>query len=269
MKQHVEDGIHYLQFEQLAAAANGRIQHAIFGRHGGVSPTPFTSLNLSVSVPDEKERVYANRRRAFGLFDRDTHTLVHAHLVHGRTVARVTSASNGTWIEHVDGIMTNERGCGLTMNFADCTPIFLYDPVRQAIGLGHAGWQGCVRDLPGAMVQAMQAEFGSRPADLWAGIGPSIGPCCYEVDEPVIGAVEAAFDRPEQYLVPQPAKARPHLALPQANRHNLLRAGVPANQIEMADLCTACRTDLFFSHRAENGRTGRFGSIFLLTDNPA
>lgn len=246
--------------------ANGRIHHAIFGRQGGLSPAPFNSLNLSVSVADEKARVYANRRRAFGLFGRDTDSLVHAHLVHGRRVARVTSADNGTWIEHVDGIITNQPGCGLTMNFADCTPILLYDPVRSAIGLGHAGWQGCVRDLPGAMVAAMQAEFGSRPEQLWAGIGPSIGPCCYEVDEPVIGAVWAAFAQPDQFLIPQPGQARPHLALPQANRQNLLRAGVSAAQIELSNLCTACHTDLFFSHRAENGRTGRFGSIFLLTN---
>ncbi|MFO7536786.1 MAG: peptidoglycan editing factor PgeF [Chloroflexota bacterium] len=264
MQQQVQNEIRYFQFESLLRAGNGRIQHAIFGRQGGVSPAPFDSLNLSVSVPDKKERVYANRRRAFGLFGRDTDTLVHAHLVHGRTVARVASANNGTWAEHVDAIITNEPGCGLTMNFADCTPILLYDPVRQAIGLGHAGWQGCVVDLPGAMVQAMQTEFGSRPDQLWAGIGPSIGPCCYEVGEPVIGAVHEAFARPDQFLLPQPDRDRPHFDLPQANRRNLIRAGLPAAQIEMPGLCTACHTDLFFSHRAENGRTGRFGSIFLL-----
>jgi polyphenol oxidase len=266
MQQREKNGIHYFQFERLLEVANGRIQHAIFGRQGGVSPAPFDSLNLSVSVPDDKARVYANRRRAFGLFGHDTHTLVHAHLVHGQAVARVTSASNGTWIEHVDGIITDEPGCGLTMNFADCTPIFLYDPVRQAIGLGHAGWQGCVVDLPGAMVRAMQAEFGSRPDELWAGIGPCIGPCCYEVGKAVISAVHETFDQPEQLLLPQPGRERPHFDLPQANRRNLMRAGLPADQIEMPALCTACHTDLFFSHRAENGRTGRFGSIFLLTD---
>jgi polyphenol oxidase len=266
MRQQVENGICYFQFDNLLGTANGRIQHAVFGRQGGVSPTPFASLNLSVSVPDEKAYVYANRRRAFDLFGRDTGNLVHAHLVHGRAVARVTSAGNGTWIEHVDGIITNEPGCGLTMNFADCTPILLYDPVRQAIGLGHAGWQGCMADLPGAMVQAMQAEFGSQPEHLWAGIGPCIGLCCYEVDEPVISAVHEAFARPEWFLLPQPGRERPHFDLPQANRRNLLRAGILPDQIEMSGLCTACRTDLFFSHRAENGRTGRFGSIFLLTD---
>ena len=249
---------------------NGRFPHAIFTRRGGVSPAPFATLNLSVSVPDEKERVYANRRLAYGVYGRDTDTVVHAHLVHGRDVARVTQADNGTWIPHVDGIITNELGCALTLNFADCAPIFLLDPVQQAIGLGHAGWQGAVKDLPGAMVRAMQREFGSQPADLWAAVGPCIGPCCYEVGEVVITAVQGAFVAPETLLTTQNGKVkslatpsvRPHFDLPEANRRNLLRAGV--QQIELSGLCTACRTDLFFSHRAEKGKTGRFGTIFVL-----
>lgn len=244
---------------------NGRLQHAIFTRQGGVSPVPFASLNLSVSVPDEKARVYANRRRAYGVYGRDTGSVVHAHLVHGRDVARVTQANNGTWIPEVDGIITNEPGCALTMNYADCTPIFLYDPVRHAIGLGHAGWQGAVQDLPGAMVAAMGREFGSDPADLVTAVGPCIGPCCYEVGEPVIGAVHSAFADAATLLPANGHGDRPHFDLPEANRRNLLRAGV--RHIEMSGLCTACRTDLFFSHRAEKGCTGRFGAIFVLQGN--
>ncbi|MCB9421954.1 MAG: peptidoglycan editing factor PgeF [Ardenticatenaceae bacterium] len=271
MRQNQRNNIPYFQFESLPD--NGRIQHAIFTRQGGVSPAPFESLNLSVSVPDEKARVYENRRRAYGLYGRDTDTVVHAHLIHDTAVARVTQANNGTWLPHVDAIITNEPGCALTMNYADCTPIFLYDPVHQAIGLGHAGWQGTVKDLPGAMVKAMQTEFGSKPADLIAGIGPSIGPCCYEVGEVVITAVHNAFDDPETLLL-QPANQqtnnqqpaannhRPHFDLPEANRRNLENAGV--RHIELSGLCTACRTDLFFSHRAEKGRTGRFGTVFIL-----
>lgn len=273
MKAQHKNGIPFFQFERLLG--NGRIQHAIFTHQGGVSPAPFESLNLSVSVPDEKDRVYENRRRAYGVYGRDTHTVVHAHLVHGRAVACVTQQDNGTWLPRVDGIITNEPGCALTMNYADCTPIFLYDPVKQAIGLGHAGWQGTVKDLPGAMVQAMQTEFGSDPAQLIAGIGPAIGACCYEVGENVITAVHNAFTNPETLLLQptnqqtnnqQPAtnNRRPHFDLPEANRRNLARAGV--RHIEQSGLCTACRTDLFFSHRAEKGKTGRFGTIFILNN---
>jgi YfiH family protein len=225
-----------------------------------------------MAVADERERVYANRRRAFGLFGRDTGTTVHAHMVHGATVARVTQGDNGTWVRHVDGLVTDEPGCALAMSFADCAPIFLFDPVKNAIGLGHAGWRGTVEDLPGAMVRKMAAEFGSHPADLIGGVGPCIGPCCYEVDEPVTSMVAAAFAAPASLLVTPGGRShapleangrRPHFDLPEANRRNLANAGV--QRIELSGLCTACRTDLFFSHRAENGRTGRFGTILLLT----
>lgn len=261
MKQQQRNGLLYFQFETLPD--NGRIQHAVFSRRGGVSPVPYDSLNLSVSVPDDNDRVYANRRRAYGLFGRDTDTLVHAHLVHGNQVVRVTQADNQSWPQG-DALITNEPGCGLTMNYADCTPIFLYDPVRQAIGLGHAGWQGAVKDLPGAMVRAMQQAFASDPADLLAGIGPTIGWAQYEVDEPLVSQVKDSFTNwPELLRVP-PGKGngRYHFDLELANYGRLTAAGV--RQIELSGFCTAARTDLFFSHRAEKGKTGRFGTIFLL-----
>ncbi len=249
----------YFRFESFPDG--GILQHAIFTRSGGVSPAPFASLNLSVSVPDEKANVYANRRRAYGLYGLDTDTVVHAHLVHGHAVARVTQADAGAWVSHVDGIITDEPGCALTMNFADCAPIFLYDPLRRAAGLGHAGWKGAIVDLPGAMVRAMQEAFGSEPHSLLAAVGPCIGPCCYEVGEAVISASHDAFADPSALLADH-GGPQPHFDLPEANRRNLLRAGV--RQIEMSGLCTACRTDLFFSHRAEKGRTGRFGAIMIL-----
>ena len=285
MKSYSHDDLLAFRFDGLP---NGHLRHAVFSRRGGVSVAPFDSLNLSMAVADERERVYANRRRAYGLFGRDTDTVVHAHLVHGATVARVTTAENGTWVHHVDGLITDQPGCVLTMSFADCAPILLYDPVHRAIGLGHAGWKGAVADLPGALVRAMQAQFGSDPAELLAAVGPCIGPCCYEVGEIVIDAVTAAFAQPDDLLRPMsdelrvtsdefraigyrptplatrhsPPTTHRHFALPEANRRNLLNAGV--RHVELAEYCTACRTDLFFSHRAEKGRTGRFGVVLGL-----
>lgn len=259
MKSFEHDELHYFRFDELPH--NGVARHAVFSRRGGVSAAPFDSLNMSMSVPDERDRVYANRRRVYGLFGRDTDTVVHAHLVHGADVARVTQADNGSWVEHVDGLITDEPGCVLSMNFADCAPIFLYDPRRRAIGLGHAGWRGTVVDLPGAMVRAMAAQFGSDPADLVAAVGPCIGPCCYEVGDEVIVGVRAAFAAPDE-LLPMNGGPRPHFDLPEANRRNLSAAGVKG--IELSSYCTACHTDLFFSHRAEQGRTGRFGTVFAL-----
>ena len=285
MKSYAHDNLHYFRFETLPGngTSNGTpaVDHAVFSRRGGYSVAPFDSFNMSMSVPDERDRVYANRRRVYGLYGRDTDTVVHAHLVHGADVARVTQADNGTWVEHVDGLITNQPGTVLSMNFGDCTPIFLYDPRRHAIGLGHAGWRGTMVDLPGAMVRAMTEQFGSDPADLVAAVGPCIGPCCYEVGEEVIAAVGAAFAEADTLLRPPTEEATPvarrgqesdgrrstadhrFFDLPQANHVNLANAGV--RNIEMSGFCTACRTDLFFSHRAEKGRTGRFGTVFALT----
>jgi polyphenol oxidase len=257
--QSEQDLIPFFRFESFPE--DGKQQHAVFTRIGGVSPAPFDSLNLSASVSDDKTRVYANRQRAFAVYGRDHDSVVHAHLVHGAAVAQVTQQQNGRHVGPVDGLITNEPGCGLTMNFADCAPIFIYDPATQAIGLGHAGWQGAVKDLPGALVRAMQAAFGSDPAALLAAIGPCIGACCYEVGEAVITAVRESYAEPDTLLVAN-SGPRPHFDLVAANRRNLQAAGV--RQVETSGLCTACRTDLFFSHRAEKGRTGRFGVLFLL-----
>ena len=277
MKTFAHDDLRAFRFDSLP---NGTLHHAVFSRRGGVSVAPFDSLNLSMAVADERDRVYANRRRAYGLFGRDTDTVVHAHLVHGATVARVTTAENGTWVHHVDGLITDQPGCVLTMSFADCAPILLYDPVHRAIGLGHAGWKGAVADLPGALVRAMAEQFGSDPAGLLAAVGPCIGPCCYEVGEIVIDAVRAAFASSDELLRERtndqrpttndsspatrhsPLATRRHFDLPEANRRNLLNAGV--RHVELSGHCTACRTDLFFSHRAEKGRTGRFGVVLGL-----
>lgn len=260
MYRNIAKGITYFQFDTFPAVG---IRHGVFGRHGGVSPAPFDSLNLSSAVKDDPANFWENRQRAYGLFGREYDDLVHARLVHGADVAVVTRGNQGDIMNNVDAYITNDRGCGLTMNYADCAPIFIYDPIQRAIGLGHAGWKGTAADVPGAMVRAMQAAYDSNLADLIAGVGPCISAAVYEVGDEVIAAVREAFPHEaNQLLVPQSNGSRPHFDLPAANRLNLWRAGV--TKIEMSGLCTGQRTDLFFSHRMENGRTGRFGAIFIL-----
>jgi len=186
-----DDDIHYYSFNTFPG--NGQVRHAIFTRQGGISQAPYDSLNLSISVADATNNVLINRSRAYGTHNRTSNTLVHAHLTHGSDVAIVSQQEYGQYVGPVDGLISSEPGCGLTMNYADCAPIFLYDPDRNVIGLGHAGWKGAVKDLPGALVRAMQRVYGSDPAGLIAGIGPCIGPCCYEVGETVISAVRSSF----------------------------------------------------------------------------
>jgi YfiH family protein len=149
----------------------------------------------------------------------------------------------------------------LTMRFADCTPILLYDPVRHAAGIAHAGWRGTVSGAAVSALHAMQSAFGTRPQDVQAGIGPSIGPDRYQVGEEVVEAVRRAFGTTDG-LIKRADDGSAYLDLWAANRLALERVGV--RQIEVAGICTATRTDEFYSHRAEAGRTGRFGVVMAL-----
>lgn len=263
MKLHEVNGIPVFKFEFFPD--NHRVKHAIFTRQGGISTRPFDSLNLSTAVDDDEANVKANRELAYSTMGRSSETLVHAHLSHSALVSVVTNEDHGRSMGPADGLITIERGCGLTMNYADCSAILLYDPVRKAIGLGHSGWKGSVLDLPRSIVQAMNGTFGSKPTDLIAAIGPTIGPCCYLVGKDVIALVERAFNNADSLLFPanegRASGSTLRFDLQEANRQRLLEAGV--RQIESANVCTSCRTDWFFSHRGENGQTGRYGVMLI------
>jgi YfiH family protein len=147
------------------------------------------------------------------------------------------------------------------MRFADCVPILLHDPGKGVIGIAHAGWMGTLRDVAVATVNAMKKNYGSNPADIIAGIGPSIGPDHYEIGADVILQVmQKHGDESELFLKSHQGKI--HFNLWEANRVALERAGV--RQIEVSGICTACHTEDWFSHRAEKGRTGRFGALISL-----
>ena len=150
----------------------------------------------------------------------------------------------------------------LFMRFADCVPVFLYDPVRRVVGIAHAGWLGTVKKIGFKTVQEMTNVFGCNPADVLAGIGPSIGPDQYEVGENVIGAIREAFPEDADALLLKKQNGAVHLDLWAANRLALIEAGV--EHIEIAGISTAAHTDDWYSHRAENGKTGRMGALIAL-----
>jgi hypothetical protein len=145
----------------------------------------------------------------------------------------------------------------LAVFHADCPSIVLYDPGRRACGLAHAGREGVRGGLARALVEAMSKEFGSRPEDLFAALGPGIRACCYEVSP------ELARGWPEEALLEGP-RGRPHIDLPRAILGQLEAAGLKASRIQDTGLCTACRTDLFFSYRAEGPGTGRLMTLVVL-----
>jgi hypothetical protein len=164
--------------------------------------------------------------------------------------------------EKADALLTANREVTLLMRFADCVPVFLYDPVQQVVGIAHAGWMGTVQKIGLKTVQEMTRSFDCKPADIMAGIGPSIGPQEYEVGEDVIAAVRTVFPGEVDALLLEGENGSVHLDLWAANRLTLIEAGV--KQIELAGISTAAHTDDWFSHRAENGKTGRMGALIAL-----
>ena len=154
-----------------------------------------------------------------------------------------------------DGIITNRRGLALGIRTADCVPLLLVDPVKRVVGAIHAGWRGTAREIAALAVRLFVRSFSSDPSGMYAMIGPSIGPCCYEVDRPVFQAMRR-HRWSESVLTAGRNRGVWMLDLGKANRLQLIGAGVPDENIASIPLCTACRKDLFFSYRAE-GNTGR------------
>ena len=249
------------QFDGLYPFAE--VTHAVFTRHGGVSRGPYASLNLSRAVGDDPEAVAENNRRMVGALGYRRAQAASAWLMHGCDVAVITRHDLGRDPHPVDALVTRERGLPLTMRFADCVPIVFYDPLQHAIGVAHAGWRGVVVNIVSATVCAMADAFGSDPRRMWAGIGPAIGVEHYEVGADVAEQVTAAC--PPGARLTQPGRHdRPHLDLAAAVEAQLKAAGVGA--IEASGVCTASHTDEWFSHRAENGKTGRFGLLIALDE---
>ena len=164
----------------------------------------------------------------------------------------------------MDALITNEKNLPLLLFFADCTPILIFDPVHQAIGVAHGGWKGTVQKIAAKTIEAMEAEFGTNPADCLVGIGPAIGACCYEVGENVRVAVTATFPQQQDTLLSSVSTDKWKLDLWQANRCQLEDAGVLPDKIDMANSCTQCNADVFFSYRADAGHTGRIGALLCL-----
>ena len=254
-----QNGIRYYQFESL------NIRHAVFSRHGGVSPAPWNGLNVGGTVGDEIERVRKNRVLSFEAMGCDPDSMFDVWQIHSAdTVFADTPHPKDYEYQKADIILTDKLEVNLFMRFADCVPILVHDPIKKVVGVSHAGWMGTVKDVAGATIRSMQQRYGSDPADVIACIGPSIGPDHYEVGEDVITQANKLFEK-DADLVLLPHGERIHFDLWMANRMLLQRAGV--EHIEIAGICTACHTEDWYSHRAENGKTGRFGALISLAEH--
>jgi YfiH family protein len=266
MNRHQHSDLAYYTFPALDAFPG--LTHAVTTRHGGVSTAQWTSLNLTKGTGDDPAAVEENLQRMCGALGLQRADLVSPNQRHTANVRRVGATDRGHIWPGYDTLITDEPGVPLLLRYADCTPVLIYDPAHHALALIHSGWRGTVLGAGRVAVEALVAEYGSRPAEMIAAIGPSIGPCCYEVGEDVIDAVHAAFDRPAELLPNRngggPLSGRAHFDLWAANRRWLAEAGV--RQIEAAEICTACRIDDFYSYRAERGLTGHFGAVMMLRE---
>ncbi len=254
-----QDSLRFYQFTTLPAS----LKQAIFTRQGGVSPAPWDTLNVGGTVGDDAARVRENRSRSFAALGLTLDSLFDVWQVHSADAAFAQAPRGpGEDYQKADIILTDRPEVTLYMRFADCVPIMLHDPRRGVVGLAHAGWLGTVRGAASAAICAMTERYGSKPADILAGIGPSIGPDHYEVGPEVVAQVQQAFGQAASALV-EARNGRTYLDLWAANRVQLEGAGV--HQIEVSGICTACHLDDWYSHRAEKGRTGRFGALLALS----
>ena len=255
----VMDGaVKYYQFEAMQA-----LRHGVFTRQGGVSKVPWSSLNVGGTVGDDPDDVRRNHEIMYQTLGVNRERSVTTWLVHSVDVVYVDGPlADRRWFERADAMITDRVDTPLVMRYADCTPLYFHDPVKGVIGLAHAGWRGTVNGMAARTVRALEQSFGSRPADIIAGIGPAIGPQRYQVGEEVVSAAQNYFGDLSDIVRRDPSDDTAYLDLWSANRVDLERAGV--EQIEIAGICTATRMDEFFSHRAEKGRTGRFGAIISL-----
>ncbi len=258
MKVQKKNGLKIFQFTNLSLPG---INQAIFSRHGGLSRPPWSSLNLGGTVGDDPENVNGNLELILKTVGYNLGQLVQVRQIHLAKV--ITARGPMDAIQNGDAIITNKPGLLLLMRFADCVPILFFDPVKNAVGIAHAGWQGTIKEIALHTVRAMEIQFQTNPADLIAGIGPSIGPDHYVIREDVSERVEAVFPKQvEEILIKDDDGVK--LDLWKANAISLRKAGV--KMIEIAGICTGCNIIDWYSHRGENGKTGRFAAVIGLRE---
>lgn len=259
-----------LQFNNLAQFAS--ITHFISTRTGGISEAPYDSLNISFATGDRDDRVQLNRRKLCAAASIPVESLTASQLIHSDCISVVSKDFRGkgsldskSAIPNTDSLITNDRGICLFVAVADCVPILIYDPTHNAIGLIHAGRRGTLKQITATTIAALHTHFDSSPKDLVVGIGPSIGPCCYLVQQDTIKEARAAFsDFGSSFISRISTDGTGYLDLWNANEAQLIKAGVQKQNIERADICTLHNRDVFFSARSSTGPTGRFAAGLML-----
>lgn len=245
------------------------VKHGFSTRVGGVSRGAYQSLNLGLKKADEKDRVMENYRLLCDALGIDMNNLVASDQVHGDDIYEVLLQDRGKGIKresdiiNKDALMTKQKGVALVTYYADCVPLLFLDVGTPAIALAHAGWRGTVKKIGQKTVSQMVKKFGSHPENILVGIGPCIKSCCYEVDEPVVQEFKRAFSYLEE-LIEDKGGGHWMLDLVKANKKQLEDAGIKPQNITVSHYCTSCSNDLFFSYRADHGKTGSLAAVIEL-----
>lgn len=263
---------HDLVYHASTVLDSAGIIHGFSTRLGGVSKGRFASLNFRASgpEPDNRELVQENYRRFCAALGADPAGLVLSKQVHEDTVRTVTAEDRGKGFlvpsdYTADALICGVPGISLMVFSADCIILLFHDPVTNSIGACHAGWRGTALDLPAKVVREMERVFGVRAENIRAAIGPGIGPCCFETHDDVPDAMRTAFGGGvEVYIRPRGEKWT--VDLKEINAWRLREAGVTAEHIDICPACTACRTDLYWSHRVVGDKRGVQGALIGLPE---
>jgi len=244
------------------------LTHAFCTRQGGASRKDYASLNMSFREGDEEDKVLQNWGRLAEVFDIPIEQFLVVNQVHGDGIFVIKPQgsyfSSRAQLDY-DAIVTNRPGLAICIKTADCVPVFIVDKVQKIIAIVHAGWRGSAAGISTKVIELLRAQYLSNPRDILAAIGPSIGKCCYEVDS-VVAKSFAGKKNHEAFLFPTVSGNKWMLDLAEANRCQIIDCGIPEKNIELSGDCTSCRQDLFFSHRAAGGVTGRQINFMMIKE---
>ena len=265
----VEKETPYLEYPLFQKT--GIVTSAFSTRLGGVSEGYYSSLNLSFDRGDDPLKVLENFKRIGASMGVKVEDMVLSKQTHTTNVRVVTAEDKGKGIvkernyTDVDGMITNVPGICLVTSYADCVPLYFVDPVKKAIGLSHSGWRGTVGKIGKNTVQLMQENFGSKPEDLLAAVGPSVCMDCYEVSEEVIDKFREAFDKENwDQLFYKKANGKYQLNLWKANELIFLESGILAEHMAITNVCTHCNSEILYSHRTMGNKRGNLCAFLAL-----
>lgn len=268
MKKNINGDLVYFTFESFEKT--NTVKHCFSTKLGGVSKGAYKSMNLSFR-DDKRENVIQNYKIICNTLDMDYNNIVFSSQVHDDKIYHVSENDRGKGllkksdIINYDALITNKKDVILTTFYADCVPLYFLDPFEKVIALAHSGWRGTVKQIGTLTVNEMAKIYNCKKENIIAGIGPSIGVCCFEVDTPVVNEFKNKLPFSEEFIIKDCTKKDKYkINLQKINEKILLNAGIKKENVEIADICTMCNSDLLFSHRKMGDKRGSLAALMQL-----